>query len=117
MKALTAVVPLFVFAVGKGFVHWLEHHLLSCPFKQYTGLDCPGCGLQRSVLALLRGDLLASFRFYPATIPIMALFVFTAVHLKYELKNGAFFIKILYLGITIIILINYIYKIFTHQLS
>ena len=117
MKFLAAVVPLFVFAAGKGFFHWLEQHLLSCPFKQYTGIDCPGCGLQRSVLALFQGDFLASFKFYPATVPLILLLVFTAIHLKYELKNGAFFIKILYIGITIIILINYIYKILTHQLS
>ncbi|MBP7949081.1 MAG: DUF2752 domain-containing protein [Verrucomicrobiales bacterium] len=27
-----------------------------CPFKQATGLPCPGCGLTRSCTALLHGD-------------------------------------------------------------
>lgn len=27
-----------------------------CPFKAYTGLDCPGCGLTRAVRALITGD-------------------------------------------------------------
>lgn len=31
-----------------------------CVFHQLTGLDCPGCGGTRAVLALARGDLLAA---------------------------------------------------------
>ncbi len=30
---------------------------LSCPFYQITGLQCPGCGNSRAVLALLRLDI------------------------------------------------------------
>lgn len=101
----------------KGFWLWLKNHLLTCPIKQYTSFDCPGCGFQRSILALFEGNLITSFKLYPATIPLIALLLFTLVHLKFDLKHGAFFIKILYIGISLIIVINYIYKIFTHQLS
>lgn len=101
---------------GKGFIHWLEHNLLTCPFKSYTGLDCPGCGIQRSFVALMKGDLVSSFKLYPATIPILGLLLFAVVHLKFDFKNGAFFIKMLYIGVTLIIVINYIFKIFTNQL-
>ena len=31
--------------------------LRECPFRTLTGLPCPGCGLTRSCLCLLRGDL------------------------------------------------------------
>lgn len=112
---LMLLVTLFLIE-GKGFIRWLEHNLLSCPIKQMSGVDCPGCGLQRSIVALLKGDLVSSFRLYPATIPILCLFLLTIVHLKFDFKNGAFFIKMLYIGATIIIVINYIYKIFTNQL-
>lgn len=116
MKLKLSIV-LFVFLIeGKGFIHWLEHHLLSCPIKQLSGIDCPGCGLQRSIVSLIKGDLISSFKFYPATIPIMALFLFTLIHLKYDFKNGAFFIKMLYIAVTLIIVISYTYKIFTNQL-
>ncbi|RZL50815.1 MAG: DUF2752 domain-containing protein [Pedobacter sp.] len=101
---------------SNGFIHWLEHNLLTCPFKANTGLDCPGCGIQRSILALMQGDVVTSFKLYPATMPILGLLIFTLVHLKFDLKNGAFIIKMLYIAIALIIVINYIYKIFTNQL-
>ncbi|MGF1924786.1 MAG: DUF2752 domain-containing protein, partial [Bacteroidia bacterium] len=100
----------------KGILSWLKTHLLTCPIKSYTGIDCPGCGFQRSIVALLEGDVVSSFKLFPATIPFIFLLVFTLVHLKFELRYGAFFIKILYIGISLIIVINYIYKIFNHQL-
>ena len=37
----------------------------SCPFKLLLGIDCPGCGLTRAALALLRLDFAAAFRFNP----------------------------------------------------
>lgn len=33
-----------------------------CIFHSVTGLDCPGCGSQRLIHALLHGDLAAAFR-------------------------------------------------------
>lgn len=116
MKLTLVLFLMIILAEGKDFLHWLEHNLLSCPIKQNFGIDCPGCGIQRSFVALIKGNLLESFKFYPATIPIIALFALTIIHLKFDLKNGAFFIKLLYIAITLIIVINYSYKIFTHQL-
>ena len=105
-----------VFISGGGVLNWLNDHLLTCPFKQLFHFDCPGCGLQRSVLALMRGEFLESFQLYPATVPMIILFIFAMIHLKFDLKNGAFFIKMLYIFISIVIVINYIYKIINHQL-
>ena len=98
-------------------MNWLQHHLLTCPFKYLFGLDCPGCGFQRSILALFRGELLMSLKLYPPTPLIIILVIITAIHLKFELKNGAYFIKMIYIGITLIMVTNYLYKIFTHQLN
>jgi Protein of unknown function (DUF2752) len=37
----------------------LAHLLgLGCPFRDLTGLDCPGCGATRAFLSLVHGDLL-----------------------------------------------------------
>lgn len=37
-----------------------------CNLKRFTGLDCPGCGLTRSFIALGHGRLRDSIRFNPA---------------------------------------------------
>lgn len=116
MKIKVIGILLILVSNAEGFFHWLKHHLITCPFKSLTGIDCPGCGIQRSILALVQGDFLQSLKLYPATIPIIALFGFTIIHLKFEVKNGAFFIKMLYIAITLIIVTNYIYKILTNQL-
>jgi hypothetical protein len=116
MKGLVTVAVLILLTEGSGFIHWLETHLLACPFKKLTGIDCPGCGLQRSFVALLKGDIGTSLKFYPATLPIMALMIFTLLHLKLEFKNGALIIKGMYILATAIILISYIYKVYHQQL-
>jgi len=91
--------------------------MLSCPSKKYLHIECPGCGLQRSFLLLLKGDLQASFIMYPATMPLMALVVFVCLHLKYQFRNGATVIKYLQLGIAIMIAVFYIYKFVNHKIT
>ncbi|WEK19094.1 MAG: DUF2752 domain-containing protein [Candidatus Pedobacter colombiensis] len=34
-----------------------------CPFHKYVGLDCPGCGSQRAVHALLHGNILLALNY------------------------------------------------------
>ena len=43
-----------------------------CPFFRLTGIPCPGCGLTRAVILLLKGDLQGSLRFH-AFAPIFLL--------------------------------------------
>jgi hypothetical protein len=43
-----------------------------CPFKVATGLPCPGCGLTRSSVALLHGDLGTSLYYHPLGVVMIA---------------------------------------------
>jgi len=97
-------------------LEWLEQHLLSCPIKSYYGIDCPGCGLQRSILLLLRGDILKSIEMYPATIPMLATIVLFFLHLKFDFKWAPKTLIILYLFTGVIVLVHYVWKIYHHQL-
>jgi hypothetical protein len=95
-------------------ISWLESNQGTCSFREHTGIDCPGCGLQRSILALLEGDLLESIIQFPALLPLAAMFVFLGIHLVFKLKHGAFILKIFYIGNISIILLNYIFKLIIH---
>ena len=43
-------------------VEQVLHGPLICPFKALMGIDCPTCGLTRSVSMLIHGDLVGSIR-------------------------------------------------------
>lgn len=48
-----------------------------CLFHTLTGWDCPGCGSQRAIHALLRGDVAGAWRYNAALFfvaPIIALY-------------------------------------------
>ncbi len=89
---------------------WFRQHLLACPFKYITGFDCPGCGLQRSFLELLQGNIKDSFFLYPALFPILITFIFLAFHLKFRVPNGAKILMGLIIFSSTIIVISYILK-------
>ncbi|MGK9128168.1 DUF2752 domain-containing protein [Olivibacter jilunii] len=68
-------------------IDWLQHHLLPCPFKWLTGIDCPGCGFQRALLLLFQGRWQASIVQYPPTIPLLLLGLFFLLKNRYFKKN------------------------------
>lgn len=94
-------------------IEWLKEHALTCPSKYLFHIDCPGCGMQRSVFALLEGNISESFALYPATIPLIVLFIYTGLHILFGFKRGAAVIKWGFISCTAIILISYIYKLYT----
>ncbi|MFD0894123.1 DUF2752 domain-containing protein [Luteolibacter ambystomatis] len=56
-----------------GLTALLGWHWFRCPFKSVTGHACPGCGLTRATLAMLRGDWAAMVKFHPLA-PVFTLF-------------------------------------------
>jgi hypothetical protein len=95
-----------------GVLHWLEEHELPCPVKYLVHIDCPGCGLQRSFIELLKGDFKKSFLLHPVTIPLVLFFLFSALHLIFKFKKGNSLIIYSYIFIGLIVLSNFIFKIF-----
>lgn len=60
---------------------WLEQHLLPCAWKSLLGIDCPACGFQRSLVALVKGAFSQSFALYPPLLPVLLLLVLLPVYL------------------------------------
>jgi hypothetical protein len=42
---------------------WLDRFPSLCLFRNLTGWECPGCGMTRAILCLLRGDLAAALHY------------------------------------------------------
>jgi len=95
------------------FVQWLQGHLLPCPFKYLTGVDCPGCGFQRSVLALIQGDFHQSLRLYPATIPLLLFFAYGIADRIFHLDTKKEVVKkTAFMIVGTIVLVSYIIKMY-----
>lgn len=82
------LIPMQIFCSRLDFTNWLQNHLLPCPFKYLTGIDCPGCGFQRSVIALAQGNLYKSFQLYPAAIPLLLFFAYGLADKFFQLDNS-----------------------------
>ncbi|MDX1277155.1 DUF2752 domain-containing protein [Oceanihabitans sediminis] len=87
-----------------------EAYMLPCLNKKIFGIDCPGCGMQRSVSLLIQGDVNGAYNMYPAIFTIIIMLIILVLHIKYKFKNGhkvllAFFFLNLF-----IITFNYINK-------
>lgn len=60
---------------------WLEAHMVPCAYKSLFGVECPGCGMQRSLVQLLKGNVRESFALYPPLLFIMLLMTLFFVRL------------------------------------
>ncbi len=111
---LSQTISIKVFCSRLLFINWLQNHLLPCPFKYLTGIDCPGCGFQRSFLALLQGNLHKSFLFYPPAIPLLMFFSYGLADKYFKLDNQQNQLKkSLFVVTGAIILVSYCIKLWS----
>lgn len=93
-----------------GLISWLENNMMDCPYKKFFDVECMGCGMQRSFVALLKGNILDSFYFYPALFPMLIMFLFLILHIVFKFKNGARWLMYLFILNMAIVVISYIVK-------
>lgn len=91
-------------------IAWLESHFLACPYKKYFDIDCMGCGMQRSVIELLKGNFMESFYLYPALLPLIVMLLILPLHLIFKFKHGASMLKYLFIFNISIVVISYLVK-------
>ncbi len=84
--------------------------MMPCMYKKYLGIDCPGCGFQRALVLLLKGEFSQSLAIYPPLIPILLLLVLMIIQLIFNFKNGALLLKYWFIFTASVIVIHYIYK-------
>jgi hypothetical protein len=102
-------------AIFSGIIAWLETHQLPCPIKLYLHANCPGCGLQRSFIELMRGNLAGSFQLHAATVPLLFFLIFSTLHVFYRFKKGDSIVIYSSIFIALTVVVNYLFKIIYHS--
>lgn len=78
---------------------------IPCIFYEMTGLKCPGCGMTRAVMALLRFDVYGALQYNAFSFFITAYILLVTVHTsgeyinsgKYHICAGKEYISIIFL--------------------
>jgi hypothetical protein len=91
-------------------LEWLEAHMGACVFMKYLHVECPGCGIQRAFIALLRGNVLESIRLFPALLPYLTTLCMLVWQIYSSTSKKAMLIMFLFLVSTGIMLVSYILK-------
>ena len=92
-------------------IEFLENNMLPCAWKT-VGLECTGCGLQRALILVLKGDFTGAFLMYPAIYTLLVMGLFLLLHLRFQFSFGARLLKVLFVLNVLIIITNYILKFF-----
>lgn len=88
----------------------MEEFMLPCLNKQLFGLDCLGCGAQRALVMVFRGEFAGAFKMFPAIYPILLLLLFLIANLFFKFK-GDWFVKIgLIVFSAVTMIAAYLYK-------
>lgn len=95
----------------ENLANWLSRHSFPCMTKLLFGIDCPFCGFQRSVIALLKGDLSVCVTLFPALIPLLLTGLTALIYLKLHTSKFRQLLIGMVMADGIIIILNWIIKI------
>ncbi len=91
----------------------LDDYMLPCLNKKLFGVECPGCGMQRSVSLIFKGEFVEAFYMYPAIYTLILLVLFLIFNLFVKFKHD-YKVKIGLIALNVaIVVVSYIIKI-TH---
>jgi len=90
----------------------MEDFMLPCLNKKFFGINCPGCGAQRSLSLLFHGEIAEAFQMYPATFTLIPLLGFLLADNFFNIKYANKIIITLMVSSVVLILGNYILKLY-----
>ena len=95
-KRFFRVLKKYLIVLGAGILYFVFTSVtkigIPCPFYYITGLQCPGCGISRMMLALARLDFTQALQYNPfifLTLPILLFIIFYSDYLYIKTGNGS----------------------------
>jgi hypothetical protein len=78
------VIPVMLLYLAMVLIYNPEDNtLLACPVYQITGLECPGCGSQRAIHQLSRGEFIQAFS-YNALLVVLLPYIFIGAIMNFS---------------------------------
>ncbi len=89
----------------------MDDYMLPCLNKKLFGVECMGCGIQRSIALILEGQFIDAFYMYPAIYSLIILFLCIGINIFFKFKHSNKIIGGLAILTVATIIISYIIKI------
>ena len=87
-----------------------DDYMIPCMNKTIFGLDCLGCGTQRALILISRGEFAEAFLMFPAIYTTILFFMILAFHFIDKSRNYHKIIIGLAITNAIIMIVSYFYK-------
>lgn len=84
--------------------------MLPCLNKKLLGVECLGCGLQRSISLILQGEFVEAFKMYPGVYGLIVLFFFIGINIFFKFKHSNKIIGALAIITLATVVVSYIIK-------
>jgi Protein of unknown function (DUF2752) len=96
--------------VSKNTILDLEKYMFPCVSKKLFGVECLGCGSQRALVLVCKGNFIEAFEMYPAIYTTILFFAFLGLHFFDKTRNYSKTIIGLAIANMIIMIVAYFYK-------
>lgn len=85
--SLLAILGGYISIVLLDYVNNHEHTVTFCMFRNITGIPCPGCGMGRASLSILKGNFNEAFQYNILSIPFTMFILMSVFWLIYDIWN------------------------------
>lgn len=100
-------IPILLLIAYALITHFL--HICNCPIKLIIGFPCPGCGMTRACISILKLDFISAFNYNPLVFVfpfIMWIIIFNERPIINKLYNS----KILWISLLILVILVYVLR-------
>lgn len=84
--------------------------MLPCLSKKLFGIECFGCGTQRALVLLFKGEFIDAFKMFPAIYTLVLFFVFASLNFIDKTRNYHKIIISLGIANAVIMVVSYFIK-------